>query len=1691
MKAVRLDLNALRTRRLPGARAATTQQVPPGRFVLSRRDLLGLTGAAAAAVSPVARALGDTLRAPLEVERSDNRIAFKLEGKERWVVDARCFSGTPKLKVEESARHIRVALEGGRYPGTDLPADFTCELRRSGAGWKMSLQMAVGGFRCEAPFERWLLGQAEAASPVRLQAYEWALNGRYGLRLGGRAQASFRPDWTFSLSSVVGRQSSEGSIARADTPDGAVEAQCVEIALLAPGAASAMLSPDSRRTLVSLRRGEENWPLKPRIAKPRIGRLVQEDGLLDTLRLECSETAEGGRRYALLGESTSSRSAARYEPGDVALADDGAPFSVGLRNVRYAIGFDGGRERHALLADYEDEPRWLHGNGCSVLVGHRDGAAPFELVGDEDRAHRLHVAPALLGFAAPLEGAIVNYGPMPQDAHIELASYGLGQRAALQPQARLQIKLSPAILMALGRQGPSMKITRPDDMLALEIEMVNLNFKSDGSGPRLERTSSSEGAFLIVHFPSQNIAEQAFFETQPGVKPGDKNPPGAKDPDASKSGDEPITLPAASRLAGESRLAFFVPQSVNAIPYTIEALLDWTKLTPSVVPVAEPPPAPVFFLGQLGNILNDKQVSVAAFAAADANRLRINKLQTTLASRGKDLQSHQVTPPPKPPATALLQSTLKSPVALTRPPESIIKINPGIILLPQIREPLPTETTIEAPWRLHLSPHGGSGWSHASAPISFDGRTELWHTRLAVMNNGKPDESDAYYRTVRAVWSPDCPSNTAAKPGHYMYPGDAINPFRTSLDADDRYEIVRLSSDFTGLKTPTGKPVTPSAIPVDRLMLSSIGAWIELDGHWEEVQGLDVEEWQHRATMGRDQFVKVVYRGYLMPFGHRASLVKITERKVVLVNSQRIAVNRQRMFIVVREPEKSYPDGLQMFGGRNTPFTDVQILTKVTPMLDDPTRDPAKNSLAGHGQDAFWPRVGGEDFRFVLIGTDRNGYQTQFTMPLGWVESSLALPSGNPMPLLGIMFDYNRPENAARRIGPTNGAKIVFADSLKLGDTRLETESITWKAQPPQTVAAGRVQFYPALEMAEVNVPALRAFADLNNATSVDYPDLFLKNGFGPGNASELYVQVAGAPVNVTFSGQKPDGSMAANGDKTGGVGSPNMNMTALSRKYGPVGGAVPGKIALRDDARPGECAFGDGTDWNFDPKQFFANNGAILGCLVLADLVKGGVGGDGKNVPKIHSVEYPNDDSEENKKKSGVEIILDWAPEIIAIPPSANYADDPPAASTLFVPKDVKNCFSLKAKIEVIKPTAAPTNPSASLSATQAAANIAKNIKDMAGTKPPAPTWSVEGKLNEFKMALFGCIEIDFNYFKFTSSPESSFKPDPSIKDDGIKFMGALAFVNKLKDIIPGMGSSSSSGGGGHADTDTMLPAACAMPNVGGFDIGPDIHPTTSPLGIYAGVKVGIPTISVGLFSLQNIKVKAGVGIPFTGDPVNFAFDFCSQSDPFLLTVWLLGGGGWCHLLLDVHELQELTAGFQFGAMINFDITIASGGVYIKAGLTYSLKKPETVLAADGKTPLKDSHGKDVTRHPTDLTGYLQAGGYVSVLGIISLSLELYLGLEYVQNVDNSSSVTGTAQIEFHISILFFSATVGCTYTKTFAGSPAHTAALPVEDRRLASLTLPTGFALGQAPQGGTGKFHDQVDEPDWDAYCASFAFA
>jgi len=57
-----------------------------------------------------------------------------------------------------------------------------------------------------------------------------------------------------------------------------------------------------------------------------------------------------------------------------------------------------------------------------------------------------------------------------------------------------------------------------------------------------------------------------------------------------------------------------------------------------------------------------------------------------------------------------------------------VMFGPGALEVPAIREPEPTETCLELPYRLILEPDPQSTWAHALVPREVAGRAELWHS---------------------------------------------------------------------------------------------------------------------------------------------------------------------------------------------------------------------------------------------------------------------------------------------------------------------------------------------------------------------------------------------------------------------------------------------------------------------------------------------------------------------------------------------------------------------------------------------------------------------------------------------------------------------------------------------------------------------------------------------------------------------------------------------------------------------------------------------------------------------------------------------------------------------------------------------------------------------------------------------------
>jgi hypothetical protein len=1076
--------------------------------------------------------------------------------------------------------------------------------------------------------------------------------------------------------------------------------------------------------------------------------------------------------------------------------------------------------------------------------------------------------------------------------------------------------------------GFRISVRRPEDLLVFDLIFHGLALRQDP--PRLERISPGQpgSAAIVVEFPPQSFGEEAYLEVTGSEKitpdPGEPTRPDLSNNVPEVSETVPDTLARVRiRMAGSSRVAVTMPAGVTTIPYdlgsVLAALRDWPmKLDVNASP---DPPRIRFDHEWLNNVVDTPSWSMLASQAtvalgaedrhlaagidAASQRLADRTLAGLATTSGtdaarrpaEDLNSvllqdlvtevtriQQQFPALRDPAkqaagvTALslatLQKVAKSDAAVDRG-ISLVSHIPFLPLLFSPHEPAPGVTALELPYRILLSPIGDARWRHPDLPVTHRNRTELWHTRLTT--SAAVTGPDAPSR-VRALWSPDYRADL----DDAIALAESSNLIRMSLDPVDRSMLVTLMSDFTAKKDSGGGAYQPLSAEANRLHLSALGALLDADGDWSSnlPENVDLQRWRHQATLGRDHYVRVMYAGYLCPFGHAASLVKVTERKFETLgagtrdnpNGNRIAVLRQHFFIVVREPIRTYTGANHVNHGNNFPFKQIEILTRVTPDLAQPgvgksrvdqipwplpspsPFDPYAGILP---RMLFWPMVpalnndGMADFSFEIAATDIDGKRSTFPMPLLFV-GKLADEKNS----FALKLSYNIAAEARRRANL--GAAVVtyapFQPATDKGDTRLPTASITFHAG--DLIQVAKPNYYPEVDRAMVGIkPIQKLLAQPNFLAEVTYPAFYKTDGFNPAtNAGQVFLQLTQSKP-LTFGGSPGQ----AKSDSLGALASPQMDLLGLSKVMGPVAGKAGAGI---DQIVQN---LGDAAGGGFSPATFF-NGATILGGIKLGDILTDIASLAGADVPKMLARDFPD----------RVESSFDWETEIKQRDP----------LNLLIYNADGNKPNTMLTMHGVIR---TPLDPA------------------------QAPSFDAVAGLNNFKVNLFGFIILWFEQLTFKA--KSGQKPDVAVDlkqgDDAVSFGGPLEFVNELRKFIP----------------------------ANGFSDPPSLAVT--PSGISASFSLNLPGIGVGVFSLTNASLGAGFNLPFDSRPASVKFNFSERDHPFSLTVSLLGGGGFFAIGVSTHGVNEIEAALEFGAAIAIDLGVASGGVEVKAGIYFHWLEP------------------------------------------------------------------------------------------------------------------------------------------------------
>jgi hypothetical protein len=1160
---------------------------------------------------------------------------------------------------------------------------------------------------------------------------------------------------------------------------------------------------------------------------------------------------------------------------------------------------------------------------------------------------------------------------------------------------------------------------RPDDHLVAHFRYHNLRLVP-GETPRLVRVNGDE-ALLILDLPPQSFAEEAFLEATGPVNP---TPPIAQDAagpaintqrdntPTAKDDDVPPLPSARMRMAGPTRLVFRLPDELDALDYTMAGVLDACRRSElKRALTARPDIARRPALPRVVDVFDRESLQslVAGHEFASARDL----LRTTLATSAGDDVVRAVSASADAIARAAVEvanardaagaaavvqqqfvratDALAAQHAVLRDAcgravavaaiaaeasahlagqlgraesavSDLLSRYPFLQWLVTPYRPRPDETAIELPYRLVTSPVGPARFVHHVTERVHRGRTELWHTRAT---SAPGDDNLGADRPVdlRAIWSEDyaiASDTLSAILERISQPIDDREAFfRTPLDPLDRAMLVRTTAGFNEKRADEKTRYLPRPAKANRLVLSSLGGLLDSDGNWRiRPSTADIEQWRHLATLGRDHYVRVVYAGYLWPFGHAASLVKVTERKfegsdTATPRTKRIAVLRQRFFVVVRERVKAFTGARHVHGGRTFPFTEVELLTTVTPNLADPgnTNCSLKHGTGIYGGSVarrmvFWPKSSLADdghVRFQVAATDIAGARHTFDMPLLFV-GEMANRDATRQPK--IVAAYNHAGNATRRDTSPLGRTVCYApyEASAKGDTRLPTRELRLQAGQVTSVQPEAVNVYPQLEQATVGIQAVQRLLSRPSAVSVvKYPDVYRDVGLEEPNRGRVFLELD-PPFTLDFGGS----GAQSRSDTLGALASPGMSISGLSRIMGPAGGKLENIIGATN-----------GT--SFDPADFF-KDAKILGGINLGHILTAVADLAGANVPKLLSRELPD----------RVEARFEWTTAITQSDP-----------------------------LELLVPNVGGTTELAMSGLLSAPAN-----------DPSASTFEAEASLNDFKVNLFGFFILHFLLLRF--DVKRGQKPDVAVElhpTRGVEFGGPLEFVNKLKDLIP----------------------------MNGFSDPPSLEVT--PSGISASYSLNLPSVQVGVFALSNASLGAGFLLPFDARPAEARFNFCTRERPFSLTVSLLGGGGFFALGVGTDGVREIEAALEFGAAIQIDLGVASGGVEVKAGVYFHW--------------LTGNDGSGLV----ELTGYVRIKGELSVIGLISVSLTFNLQLSYKKE-GTKSLVWGEATLIVEVEVLCFSAEVSVRCRRQFGGSPSD----------------PT--------------FLDLVpDQPTWSRYCLAYA--
>lgn len=248
------------------------------------------------------------------------------------------------------------------------------------------------------------------------------------------------------------------------------------------------------------------------------------------------------------------------------------------------------------------------------------------------------------------------------------------------------------------------------------------------------------------------------------------------------------------------------------------------------------------------------------------------------------------------------------------------------------------------------------------------------------------------------------------------------------------------------------------------------------------------------------------------------------------------------------------------------------------------------------------------------------------------------------------------------------------------------------------------------------------------------------------------------------------------------------------------------------------------------------------------------------------------------------------------------------------------------------------------------------------------------ENSLTNFSLTFLSALTVSFGHVKFITGSTVKTKMNVSIRD--VKFDGALSFVQKLEELMGGLGD--------------------------GFSIA--IRPSNVGIGYTSPVF----SISTPGFLFSNISISVMLQIFFDRKPMELTFMLAKPEAKATIAAGIYGGGFYCALTAQPKRgLKSIEMALEMGAILGIRLGPIKGEVRFMIGLFY--KKDDTGVI---------------------LEGYFVAEGILSVW-IIRVSARLYM---YVRS--QNSSVTGGCKATYSARLALVKRSYTGSYSKKLAGA-------------------------------------------------------